>query len=463
MGIRFVLVQLAVVGISLGALLNPLIGLYGYIWYSLARPDAMSWAEGQLPHSLIMATCTLAGAWRFIPNLRVWIINPWVISMLMLQVVMVASCLTAQNPALSWGPYWNFVKYAIIALLIPLYVVSLKELRRLVLVIGFSVGLVGFRFGLFGLRAGGVQFEGGLGGFMSDNNTLAVALLMGLPFIWYGRELVEKRWMKMVAYLFLFTNMATIVMTHSRGALLALAVLSLVLVLRSRHKFTVIAAMVVLAAPTVYLVYDSLGHRLATFENLEADGSASSRLRYWKAATSMAMDYPVLGVGFGTYNWVSLSPNYLGVVNERQHVIHNNYLQMATDSGVFALLILLWQIWFSIFWLGRSAKKIKKTHPELLPYPRAMEGALIAYSVGSLFVSRTDYDFFYFLIMTVGCWYTVTQQLPAPLSSVAEARPTPAQEWGPVQVGPAAPRSGDALAPRRTRTLDSPIRPRTQR
>lgn len=119
------------------------------------------------------------------------------------------------------GPLLIFVKYAIIALLIPLYVVSVKELRWLCLVIAFSVGLVGFRFGVFGLRAGGIHFEDGLGGFMSDNNTLAVALLMGLPFIWYGRELVEKRWMKMVAYLFLFTNVATIVMTHSRGALLS--------------------------------------------------------------------------------------------------------------------------------------------------------------------------------------------------------------------------------------------------
>lgn len=462
MGIRFILLQLAVAGISLGALLNPLIGLYGYIWYSLARPDAMSWSEGQLPHSLIMAICTLAGAWRFIPNLRVWLINPWVISMLMLQVVMIASCITAQNPALAWGPYWNFVKYAIIALLIPLYIVSLRELRWLALTIAFSVGLVGFRFGVFGLRAGGVHFEGGLGGFMSDNNTLAVALLMGLPFIWYARELVEKRWMKMVAYLFLFTDIATIVMTHSRGAMLALAVLSLVLVLRSRHKLTVLVAMVILAAPTIYLVHDSWSTRMATLENIEEDGSASSRLRYWKAATAMTLDYPVLGVGFGTYNWVMLSPNYLGAVNEKQHVIHNNYLQMATDSGVFAFLILLWQIFFSIYWLGKSAKKIKKTHPELLPYPRAMEAALIAYSVGSLFVSRTDYDFFYFLIMAVGCWYTVVQQLPAKSTASAETKPAPVPEWGPVQVGPAVPRIGDTAEPRRARTLDSPIRTRSK-
>jgi probable O-glycosylation ligase (exosortase A-associated) len=460
MGIRFILLQVAVAGISLGALINPLMGLYGYIWYSLARPDAMSWAEGALPHSLIMAICTLAGVWRFLPNLRLWIINPWVLSMLMLQVVMLASCLTAQYPDLTWGPYWNFVKYAIIALLIPLYVVTLKELRWLMLVIAFSVGLVGFRFGVFGLRAGGIHFEGGLGGFMSDNNTLAVALLMGLPFIWYSRELVTKRWMKMVAYLFLFTDIATIVMSHSRGAMLSLAVLSLVLVLRSRHKLTVLLLMAVLAAPTVYLVQDSLGDRLATFENLEEDGSASSRIRYWKAATAMAKDYPLLGVGFGTYNWVALSPNYLGITNEKQHVIHNNYLQMAVDSGIFAFLILLWQIYFSIFWLGRTAAMIKKTHPELLPYPKAMEASLIAYSVGSLFVSRTDYDFYYFLVMMVGCWYTVIQQLPAPATTSSEPKPTAqTREWGPVQVGPAVP-SVEVETPRRSRTPDSPIRSR---
>jgi probable O-glycosylation ligase (exosortase A-associated) len=468
MGIRFILLQLTVAGASLAALVNPVIGLYAYTWYALARPDAMAWSEGQWPHSLILAIFTLAGIWRYTPNFSRWIVNPWVVSMLLLHLVILASCLFAQYPALAWGPWIEFAKFSVLALVIPLYITKLDELKWMVLVVGFSMGLVGFKFGVFGLRAGGIHFEGGLGGFISDNNTLALGLVAGLPFIWYARPLLPRLWMRWPLYVFIFFTMAAIVMTHSRGGLLSLAAMALVFVMRSKHKITVLLLMVLFAAPAGYLVYDSLAKR---WENIEEDASANSRLKFWRGALAMAKDYPVFGVGYGTLNYVNLSRRYID--NEKGHVVHNNYLQMLVDSGVFALLLLLYQIYFGIFWLARSARKIAKTHPELLPYPRALEASLTGYAVGSTFLSRTNYDFYYIIIMMVACWYTQYQDALAgelkPERASAAPTPQPAQPavWQPVPQ-PAATALATPLRtapppPRTPRTPNAPLRPRGNR
>ncbi len=52
---RLALLHLASLGFCLAGLINPVFALLGYIWYSLMRPDALAWAEGQFPYSMILA------------------------------------------------------------------------------------------------------------------------------------------------------------------------------------------------------------------------------------------------------------------------------------------------------------------------------------------------------------------------------------------------------------------------
>jgi probable O-glycosylation ligase (exosortase A-associated) len=412
MAIREILLHISVLVISFGAFLNPLIGLFGYIWYSLARPDALAWVEARYPHSLIIAIATLLGAWRYLPNLNKWLRNPWVISVILLQAPMLLSVFAAPNVTIAWEPYKVFFKYLVMALLIPLFVVTLKDYRYLMFTIAFSVGLIGFRFGVFGLRSGGVHLESGLGGFMSDNNTLALAFNMGLPFIWHCRGIVEKQWRKNAVYIAFFTTIVGILITHSRGGILTLGLVLAIIVMRSRRKLAVLLVAGTLSLPGLLLMADSLARRMQTLENVDEDGSATARIAYAKTALRVWKDYPLLGVGFGTYNWTIVSEKYQ-MKARAFHVVHNNYLQMAVDSGTFAFLILVWQIFFGLYWTGRSARLMKKIRPDLVCYPYALEGALAAFAVGSLFVSRTDYDFYYYLILAIGAWYTVHTEIAA--------------------------------------------------
>jgi O-antigen ligase len=185
---------------------------------------------------------------------------------------------------------------------------------------------------------------------------------------------------------------------------------------------------------------DSLTRRMQTLENVQEDGSATARIGYAKTALQVWKDYPLLGVGFGTYNWTVVSEKYQ-MKARTFHVVHNNYLQMAVDSGTFALLILVWQIVFGLYWTGRSARLMKKIRPDLVCYPYALEGALAAFALGSLFVSRTDYDFYYYLVLTIGAWYTVHTEI------AEEYARTTAQRAFHARIGGSPPQTSSAPRP----------------
>lgn len=407
---RVLILHLSAMGICVGGLLNPVIALLGYMWYSLMRPDALAWREGFYPYSLIFAVVTLFGSWRYLPNIANWVKNPFVWSLLLLQIPMILSIQFAIDPALAIDPYMKYLRILAVCLMIPLFIQSEKDFRWMMLTIIISLGTLGLKFGVFGLRSGGTVISTGLGGFMSDNNTLAMALVMAFPMIYYARGIVDKPWQKTALLGAAFTTVVAIIMSHSRAAALTLGVVYLFMAWRSKHKVAMIVMAVVLSFPAIYLVRDSFVKRMQTLENPEEEGSAAIRMEYARAAVKVWKDYPLLGVGFGTLNWVKVSPTYLGRVNHQGHVVHNNYLQMAVDSGTSAFLILVLQVFGSIWWLGRSAKRMRKLAPEKEVYPRMLQLAMVAFSFCSLFASRTDYDFYYYLIMATGSWMIVERQ-----------------------------------------------------
>lgn len=407
---RVLILHLSALGICVGGLLNPVIALLGYMWYSLMRPDALAWREGMYPYSLIFAIVTLFGSWRYLPNIGNWIRNPFVWSLLLLQIPMLLSVQFALDPPSAVDPYMKYLRILAVCLMIPLFIQTEQYFRWMMLTIVISLGTLGLKFGFFGLRSGGTIIDTGLGGFMSDNNTLAMALVMAFPMIYYARGIVEKKWQKNALLLAAFTTVVAVIMSHSRAAALTLGLVYLFMAWRSKHKAAMLVMAVALSLPALYLVRDSFVKRMQTLENPEEEGSAAVRMEYARTAVKVWKDYPVLGVGFGTLNWVKVSPKYLGRVNHQGHVVHNNYLQMAVDSGTAAFLILVLQIFGAIWWLGRSAKRMRKLAPEKEAYPRMLQLAMVAFSFCSLFASRTDYDFYYYLIMATGSWMIVERQ-----------------------------------------------------
>jgi probable O-glycosylation ligase (exosortase A-associated) len=401
----------------------PFVGLCGYVWFSLMRPDILAWVEERSWYSMALAIATLLGSIRYVFDLphRI-LLNRLVWPLLALQAPILASVFTAKIVDLSMQPYNQYVRMLLVLFLIPLLVKGKQELKIVWVVMAVSVALLGGKMGIYGLLVGGAYFAQGHGGMMADNNTLALAMAMSTPLCWYGRTFYRNRIWKIAAIAMFFGTIAAVVMTRSRGAALATAVGMLWIVFRSRRKVLTLAVLAVMSVPALYLTWDRFSERMSTIRDPISEVSANSRLVYSRAALRLAADYPMFGVGFGMNNQRMLITQYLPQeYGYRELVVHNTYLQMLTDSGVFALFLYVVMVFGTIWWLGKSAGRMKRLRTGLEDIPYGLQGSLIVFAVGSLFLSRTLFDYMYMIILTSAAWYRIEQQ------ELSEAETTPAR------------------------------------
>lgn len=108
-------------------------------------------------------------------------------------------------------------------------------------------------------------------------------------------------------------------------------------------------------------------------------------------------------------------------MGEGSHVVHNTYLQILVESGVFACAAYVLLLLGSIIWLEVSSRRAKRWHPALQPYPIAMQTALIGFAVDVIFHPRIRYDFYYILIAMVAAWYFIQGHLQKSAEESPEA------------------------------------------
>ncbi len=395
----------------------PQVGLLGYVWYVLMRPDYFSWSSTLFPYAAVLEICTLVGAARFLQNAPVLIFEPLSRWLILLHVPLALSTIWAVNPHLSYGPYFDFLRVTVMVLLIPILIRNEIHLRWLFLVMSVSLGMIGFKFGIWGLMRGGVAFHEGYAGL--DNNALAIALVMALPICWVTRQNINSKWLKAALIVMIFSSMATVTMTKSRGGILAMATTLVLLFYRSRHKLWAFALILLLLIPPLYLFRYQFVDRVSTLAEPTEDPSVQARLYHFKLSLRMWRDYWLLGVGFGNENYIMHQSRYtdprefseLPPESQRPLKVHNSYLQMLVDSGIFAALIFVYLIGNAIVRLQRSAKRWRKENPTFARYAYGLQISLIAFAQYGLSGGRERYDFFYILLMTAATWFLIEKEL----------------------------------------------------
>jgi O-antigen ligase len=235
--------------------------------------------------------------------------------------------------------------------------------------------------------------------------------------------LVSAGWMRLALTGIIFLNIAAIVMTYSRGAAVSLLIVFVFVTWHARHKMVLVLLLVLMTGPAVYLVGNTYLERMQTISVDNADASIQSRNEYRRAAFEMWKDHPLFGVGFGSANFQALLSRYVGRAD--QHVVHNTYMQMLVDSGIFAFLIYVSLLFGCIIGLERSALRIRDVADGLEVYPLAIAASLAGFAAGSFFLSRVSFDFVYILIMAAASWGAVeaTRAAEAESHAVEESMP----------------------------------------
>jgi probable O-glycosylation ligase (exosortase A-associated) len=429
---RELLLICIVFGICLLAFIRPKYGLYGYLWYGLMRPDVLAWVEdSRNVYSLIIFAATAISALRYIQNFPRLIQSGIIRSLLLLQLFLGISVITAVRYDLSIDRYIFFMKMFIALLLIPMLIETEEDMRHLLITIGLSLGFVGLKYGAYGVAFGGVELIRGYGPMLSDNNFLGVGLVTVMPICWWARSLTTNRFFRLALLGMVLFSIPAIIMTNSRGAVITMGVVMLYIFVRSRNKAFAVVLIGACLAGGIYLVKNMFVDRMSTLSAPEDETSAASRLWHLQAALRMWKDHPIFGVGFGGINYAALVASYGGEHSKvlANHVAHDSYVEMLVDSGFSAFLVYTGTLFYAILWLGRSRKRMKERFPADLAraaIPTGLQGALLAFAIDSTFYSCQRMDLPYMLLLAVGVWSLIEKQiLAAPPAATASAPAAP--------------------------------------
>lgn len=449
MGIRFLIVISTIIGICLLSPLRPILGLYGYYWFATMRPDILAWA-GPNRYSLALAVVTLlSNLPAILRNVPLLVLNSILRNLLLFLLMVTISVVVAVDPSLCFDRYGQFLRIFLMALIIPLIVSTEDHLRWLLVVIAGSLGLLGSKFGLWGLIRGGVAFTEGYGGMLSDNNTMALAFAMAVPLCWFSRLLVPWKLARLGLTAAAVSCLAAVAFSHSRGGVLAVGTGLLLIVLCERRKVLAMLMLAGAAAGVAYLVWDSLGSRMSTLKNPEIEASAKSRIELAKAAPRIWKDYPFFGVGFTESNQQRLIFKYVPPEYAAEYagkVLHNNWLQVLVDSGIFAFLLYVWLLFSCMFRMWFAGRRLSRAGAAAeAAIPQMIAVTLGVFAVGSTFLSRTSFDLYYVLLCTAAAWIEIQKRKEAAIAS-PQASLDRAAPLAPEPALPQAPRASLSAA-----------------
>lgn len=167
-------------------------------------------------------------------------------------------------------------------------------------------------------------------------NDLAGLILLVLPvsiaFLWSLEERFTKAARGVLIGIVTVASLACLFWSGSKGGWLLLLCLLLVTLLflpwNRQLKLLMIGLVIVLGLLGFFWRYSAFFQKGAT--------SVSARFDYWRAALQVVKTHPLVGTGPGTF--AKPYANLKRPESEMARLVHNDYLEQASDSGVPAFL-----------------------------------------------------------------------------------------------------------------------------
>ncbi len=150
----------------------------------------------------------------------------------------------------------------------------------------------------------------------------------------------------------LFMGVA-LVLSHSRGGFLAAAAGAVVLgtlALRGKARTRVSVLAIWAGAITLLLLFaapTSVFERIGSIGRGSQDVSMQFRLQLWSDSLHLALRSPVFGTGLGTYA-AAIPPYRTGMNETRAEFAESDLVQLACETGVAGLAIVLGFLWVAI-------------------------------------------------------------------------------------------------------------------
>lgn len=389
---------------------HPVNGVLMWIWISVMNPHTQSWGFATtFPFAQIIAVITLfslatSRTPKTLPSSGI------TFALLGMVLWMNITTLFAIFPAASQVQLAKVMKIMLMSLVTMVVIRRREDVHRMIWVLVISLGYYGVKGGIFTVREGGnFRVWGPIGTFIGGNNEIALALIVAIPLMRYLQLSSDNRWVKHGLTVTMLLSAMAALGTYSRGALLAIGAMIVLMWLKSQQKLLGAVFILMFAPLAMLYMPERWTERMDSIADYEADTSAMGRINAWHMAYNLAKDR-FFGGGFEIAEpsvFYLYAPNPAAV-----HAAHSIYFQALGEHGFIglALYLLLGVLtWRSASWIVRNSRD----DPELQwasNLAKMIQSSLIGFAVGGAFLSLLYFDVPYYLMAAVVALRTLTEQ-----------------------------------------------------
>lgn len=383
----------------LSAFRRPWVGILGWTWLSIMNPHALSWQLQTFPVAAMVGGSTLIGLvinraqcqW-FLTRESIWLI----LFMVWMTITLPFAIIYPDEAQQMWS---RVMKIDLMILVAIALIHTKRHINLLVWVLVISIGFYGVKGGAFTIATGGsYKVWGPTNTYIEGNNEVALAIVIVIPLMRYLQMQMKAKWAKTTMGVCMVLMAASALGSHSRGALLAIAGMGVVLWWRGKNRLVGAIGMVVVSAALLSLMPAEWWSRMDTIKDYQADESAMGRINAWWMAYNLAKanffggSYAIWTIGvFRVY-----APDPTDV-----HAAHSIYFMVLGEQGFPGLFIFLTLFTLVFFKAGRMrslGRKLAETQ-WVSDLGGMIQVSLVGYAVGGAFLSLSYWDLPYNLLV----------------------------------------------------------------
>jgi probable O-glycosylation ligase (exosortase A-associated) len=374
---------LALLGMAGVAFRLPWVGVLALAFVGYMHPQGFGSGWGpQFPAYQLMFILVVLGTLVWTVRTRPELTIPWswqILLLVLLAVWFLVTTLDARVSLLAWPKFFEVLKLLPPLLLTLVLIDTRRKLYALVVAMALAISIVAFKGGYWAFMTGFQdRVYGPPGSQYHGNNEFAVAMAMTIPLlVLWLRETGSPR-LRIVIIVLVALSYAAVLSSWSRGGILALASMTVMLLLHSRRRLVGIAAVVGLLVLVPLLFSQKWLDRMATLADWQEEATALSRLRVWRTGMEYVGQEPFTGGGFE--GWRVITYFRGGKIDW-----HSGYVEMAVEHGLVGLG--LWATLYlgtvvSLARLSIWARRARQ--PWVASYAAMIQASLVAYAAGAV-------------------------------------------------------------------------------
>ncbi len=403
---------------------RPFVGGLAWVVFGVMYPHRLTWGPAyNFPFSLVIALLTLVGL-VLTKEHRQPKGGAAALTLCVFLAWAAFTTLFAFNPEPALEYLDRVAKVFLMTLVLLLLMHKREQVEALLWCLVVALGFYGVKGGVFTLATGGnYMVNGPPDSAMEGNNSLGVGTVVIIPLMYYLWQVSERRLVRLGLMIAMPLCAVSVLGSYSRGALLAILAMGVLLWIRGRHKVTMAAAAIVFVLVAIPFMPAKWTARMQTIESYEGDLSAMQRIWAWETAYNIAKDRFPLGGGFEYHSpetSAKYSPN-----PEYSHVAHSIYFQVLGSLGFIGLLIFLaffWLVWRQAAWLRRYCRG----SPDLqwaFNFGSLVQVSLLGYLVGGAFLDIAFWDLPYYLYAAIAAAKFAVIQTQSETADAVTQRP----------------------------------------